>query len=54
MGAAAVGNNRAMSDFDHLESVLPGFSEAREIIKAAGDSIFPVQYRGTKFDFYRF
>ncbi|NNC87233.1 MAG: hypothetical protein HKN82_02095 [Akkermansiaceae bacterium] len=43
-----------MSDHPHLESALPGFSEARGIIKAAGDSVFPLQYRGTKFDFYRF
>ncbi len=43
-----------MSDFDYLEAVLPGFSEARDIIKAADDSIFPLQYKGTKFDFYRF
>ena len=43
-----------MSDHPHLESALPGFSEARDIIKAAGDSIFPLQYKGSKFDFYRF
>ena len=43
-----------MSEFDYLESALPGFSEARGIIKAAGDSIFPLQYKGSKFDFYRF
>ena len=43
-----------MSDYDYLESVLPGFTEARDIIKAANDSLFPLQYKGTKFDFYRF
>lgn len=43
-----------MSDFEHLEAVLPGFSKARDIIKAANDSIFPLQYKGSKFDFYRF
>ena len=43
-----------MSDFDYLESVLPGFTEARTIIKEAGDSIMPLCYKGTKFDFYRF
>jgi len=43
-----------MSDFDYLESVLPGFTEARDVIKAAGDSVFPLGYKGTKFDFYRF
>ena len=31
-----------MPDFDYLESVLPGFTEARAIIKAAGDSVFPL------------
>lgn len=43
-----------MPDHEHLGSVLPGFAEAREIIKGAGDSVFPLQYKGTKFDFYRF
>jgi len=43
-----------MSDYDYLESVLPGFTEARSVIKTAGDSVFPLQYKGTKFDFYRF
>lgn len=43
-----------MSDYDYLESVLPGFAEARDVIKAAGDSVLPLHYRGTKFDFYRF
>lgn len=43
-----------MSEFDYLESVLPGFSKAREIIKAADDSALPLQYKGSKFDFYRF
>ncbi|NNC90611.1 MAG: hypothetical protein HKN82_19310 [Akkermansiaceae bacterium] len=43
-----------MSDHPHLDSALPGFSEARGIIKGAGDSVFPLQYKGSKFDFYRF
>lgn len=43
-----------MSTHPHLDSVLPGFSEARGLIKGAGDSVFPLGYRGTKFDFYRF
>jgi len=43
-----------MPDFDYLESVLPGFTEARAIIKVAGDSVFPLGYKGSKFDFYRF
>ena len=43
-----------MSEYDYLESVLPGFTEARGIIKAAENSVFPLQYKGSKFDFYRF
>jgi hypothetical protein len=43
-----------VGDYDYLESVLPGFTEARDIIKAADDSVFPLGYKGTKFDFYRF
>ena len=43
-----------MSDHPHLESALPDLSEARDIIRAAGDSVFPLQYKGSKFDFYRF
>ncbi len=43
-----------MPDHSHLDAVLPGFSEAREIIKTADDSVFPLGYKGSKFDFYRF
>ena len=43
-----------MSEYQHLEDALPGFTEARQIIKDAEDSIFPLQYKGNKFDFYRF
>tara|TARA_B100001057_G_scaffold282743_1_gene283152 strand:- start:1424 stop:2050 length:627 start_codon:yes stop_codon:yes gene_type:complete len=43
-----------MCKYQHLEDVLPGFSDARSIIKAANDTIFPLQYKGNKFDFYRF
>ena len=43
-----------MACHQHIESVLPGFSEARKIIKAAENSVFPLQYKGSKFDFYRF
>ena len=42
------------SDYSHLDAVLPGFSEARDLIKEAKDSIFPLGYKGSKFDFYRF
>ena len=40
--------------YQHLEAALPGFTEARDIIKDADDSIFPLQYKGDKFEFYRF
>ena len=43
-----------MPKYQHLEDVLPGYSDARSIIKAANDTIFPLQYKGSKFDFYRF
>jgi hypothetical protein len=43
-----------MSEYQHLEDVLPGFTDARDIIKGADDSIFPLQYKGDKFEFYRF
>lgn len=43
-----------MAGYEYLESVLPGFTRARDLIKAAGDSILPLGYKGTKFDFYRF
>ena len=42
------------SDFDQPESILPGFSEARGILNAADDSVFPLGYKGNKFDFYSF
>lgn len=42
------------SDYQHLEDALSGFTDARAVIKAAGDSVFPLQYKGSKFDFYRF
>ena len=40
-----------MPDYEYLESALPGFTEARDIIKAAGDSVFPLQHKGSKFPF---
>ena len=43
-----------MPDHSHLDAVLPGFSEAREIITGANNSVFPLGYKGSKFDFYRF
>lgn len=42
---------------DHLQNLddaLPGFIRAREIIKAADDSVRPLDMLGSKFDFYRF
>lgn len=41
-------------DLSHLENALPGFVRAREIVKDAGDSVRPLGFTGTKFDFYRF
>lgn len=42
------------SDHTYLEAALPGFSRARELVKAARDSVAPFGFCGTKFDFYRF
>jgi hypothetical protein len=42
------------SDYAHLETALPGFSRARGIVKADGDSIAALGFVGSKFDFYRF
>ena len=50
----SVGLNHLMCKHQHLEDVLPGLSDARIIIKSADDNIFPLQYKGNKFDFYRF
>ena len=44
----------AENTHNHLEKVLGGFLEARDIIKANDDSIEPLGYEGTKFHFYRF
>jgi hypothetical protein len=41
-------------DYPHLDAALPGFSRARSLIKAQGDSIASLGFIGTKFDFYRF
>lgn len=41
-------------EYEHLEQALPGFSKARLIVKAAGDSTRPLGFKGSKFDFYRF
>lgn len=45
-----------MPDFEypHLEETLPGFHEARDIIKANDGSLDSFQFKGSKFDFYRF
>ena len=42
------------NEYDYLEQALPGFSKARLIVKAAGDSVRPLGFKGSKFDFYRF
>lgn len=42
------------NEYDYLELALPGFTRAREIVKAAGDSTRPLGFKGSKFDFYRF
>jgi hypothetical protein len=42
------------NEYDYLELALPGFSKARLIVKAAGDSLRPLGFKGSKFDFYRF
>jgi len=42
------------TEYDYLEQALPGFSKARLIIKGAGDSVCPLRFTGSKFDFYRF
>ena len=42
------------NEYDYLEQALPGFTKARLIVKAAGDSIRPLGFKGSKFDFYRF
>ena len=42
------------SEYDYLDQVLPGFSEARALVKSAGDSVKPFGFFGDKFEFYRF
>jgi hypothetical protein len=41
------------NEYEYLEKALPGFTQARSIIKASGDSIRPLGLKGAKFDFYR-
>ena len=45
-----------MSDYQypHLEQTLPGFHDARGLIKEKGSAMSAVNMRGDKFDFYRF
>ncbi len=40
--------------YPYLEEALPGFHRGRALVKAAGDSLAPLGFVGTKFDFYRF
>lgn len=42
------------SEHQYLDEVLPGFSEARLLIKTAGDSVKPLGFLGDKYEFYRF
>ena len=44
----------AENEYEYLEQALPGFSKARLIVKAAGDSTRPLGFKGSKYDFYRF
>jgi hypothetical protein len=37
-------------EYDYLEQALPGFSKARLMVKAAGDSIRPLGFKGSKFE----
>lgn len=40
--------------YPHLEQTLPGFHEARDLIKKHEDSLSSLDFRGDKFEFYRF
>jgi len=40
----------AENEYEYLEQALPGFSQARLIVKAAGDSIRPLGFKGSKFE----
>lgn len=42
------------TEYQHLEDALSGFTDARKVIKDGGDSLFPLGYKGSKFEFYRF
>lgn len=42
------------TDLKYLDAALPGFIEARKIIKKNGDSLAPLGFKGEKFEFYRF
>ena len=43
-----------LSEYDYLDQVLPGFCEARALIKDNGDSLKTFGFLGDKFEFYRF
>jgi hypothetical protein len=38
------------NEYHYLEQALPGFSKARLIVKAAGDSVRPLGFKGSKFE----
>jgi hypothetical protein len=42
------------NEYEHLEQALPGFTRARKLVKASGDSTRSLGFKGSKFDFYRF
>ena len=42
------------NDYAYLEEVLPGFTQARTLVKEQGDRVICLGFVGTKFDFYRF
>ena len=45
---------RVELDYKYLDAALPGFVKARGIIKKNKDSVAMFEFRGDKFDFYRF
>ena len=42
------------NEYEHLEQALPGFTRARKLVKASGDSTRSLGFKGSKFNFYRF
>ena len=42
------------TDLKYLDAALPGFLEARKIIKTNGNAVVMFDFKGDKFEFYRF